>query len=276
MGLTGSPARENAPRRVGVQARSTWLNGVFAAGLAFMYLPIVVTAFFSFTHGRTTRFPIDGLSLASYGRVFEDDSVIAGTRNSVLVACGATVLATLIAVPAAVGFVGRGQRVRKSGPILLLFPLFVPTLILGIGLLTLFSATHVTPSLGTVVIAHTLYTAPVVFLVVRARLLDLDPHIHEAARDLGAAPLTVFRLVTFPLARAAIVGAMVLAFALSFDEFVLALFTIGSQNTLPLVVFSELRTGLDVPALSALMTLLVGTMLLLLGIASKFVKIRLD
>jgi spermidine/putrescine transport system permease protein len=250
--------------------------GFVVSAFVFLYLPLVMTAFFSFTAGRTTRFPIHGFTLSAYGRVLHEPAIIAGVQNSVYVAVGAMLLATLLAVPAALAASRRKGSRRSPVTALLLLPLVVPTLIQGIALLTFFSYLKVEPSLNTVVLAHALYTAPVVFLVVRARLLEIDPFIHEAARDLGAAPFTVFRRVTMPLIRSAILGSMVLAFALSFDEFVLAFFTIGPQSTLPLVVFSQLRTGLDLPGLSALVTMLVAAMAIVLLFTSRLARVRLD
>jgi spermidine/putrescine transport system permease protein len=256
--------------------RAPWLVGFVVSAFVFLYLPLLMTAFFSFTVGHTTRFPIHGFTLNAYNQVLRESTIVAGVENSVYVAVGAMLLATLLAVPAALATARRQSGRRSPVTALLLLPLVVPTLIQGIALLTFFSFLKVELSLSTVVLAHALYTSPVVFLVVRARLLEIDPFIHEAARDLGAAPFTVFRRVTLPLIRSSILGSMVLAFALSFDEFVLAFFTIGPQNTLPLVIFSELRTGLDLPGLSALVTMLVTATGIVLLFTSRFARVQLD
>lgn len=270
------PRRTWAPLRVPRVLRSSWLVGFMASALVFLYLPLLITVFFSFTAGRTTRFPIHGFTLSAYNNVLHESAIIEGVENSVYVAVGATLLATILAVPAALA-AARRPRIRRSPmTALYLLPLVVPTLIQGIAMLTFFSILKVPLSLNTVVLAHALYISPVVFLIVRARLLEIDPFIHEAARDLGAPPFTVFRKVTWPLIRSAVLGSMVLAFALSFDEFVLAFFTIGPQSTLPLVVFSQLRTGLDLPNLSALVTMLIAAMAIILLFTSRFARVQPD
>jgi len=256
------------------RAISPSLVGYVIGAYAFLYLPLVMTAFFSFTRGATTRFPIEGFTFSAYTRIIHDSDVVEGLKNSVHVGIAAAICASVLAVPAALAVARRQQRGLGTVMWFVVLPLCIPSLIQGIALLSFFTVLHITPSLDTVILAHTLYTAPVIFLITRARLIDIDPNIHEAARDLGASSIKTFWRITLPLIRSAVLGAMLLAFALSFDEFVLAFFTIGPQNTLPLVVFSQLRTGLDVPGLSALMTMLVAITASVVIIASRFTRVE--
>jgi ABC-type spermidine/putrescine transport system permease subunit II len=252
-----------------------WLYAASTLGLLFLYLPIVMVILFSFSVEETTRFPIRGLTLDWYARALRTPNLMAATRNSVLVAAGTAALSAVLGTPAALALTR--YRVRLARPLTSLFvlPITLPVLIVAVALLLLFAAARVELSLLTVVIAHTVYLLPFTFLVVRARLQDMDRFIEEAARDLGASGWRAFWEITFPLIRASIVGSMFLVFAQSFDMFVLTFFTIGPQNTLPLVIWSMLRTGLN-PSINAISSLLIVVSMLLLAIASRFTKITLE
>ena len=273
----GLPARPavRGPSFLALAGRFPWLYFLSGLALLFLYLPIIMVVLFSFSVDVTTRFPIRGLTLDWYARVFQTPALLDATRNSVYVAAGTSLLAALLATPAALAL--SRYRFRLARPLTTIFtmPLTLPTLIIGVALLLLFSVFQVRLSLLTVIIGHTLYLTPFTFLVIRARLQDMDRYIEEAARDLGANGWRAFWEVTFPLIRSSILGAMFLVFAQSFDLFVITFLTIGPQNTLPLVVWSMLRTGIN-PSINAISTLLIFTSASLLLIASRFTKITVD
>jgi spermidine/putrescine transport system permease protein len=267
-----------APSRVDLltlAGRVPWLYGAAGLALAFLYLPIIMVVLFSFSQDVTTRFPIRGLTLAWYVEMLDTEHLLAATQNSLIVAAAAALLTALIATPAALALTR--YRFRISGGLTAFFvlPLSLPTLIIAVSLLLMFRATGTQLSLGTVVLGHTVYLIPFTFLVIRARLLDMDRYIEEAARDLGASGWRTFWEVTFPLVRSSIVGAMFLVFAQSFDLFVITLMTIGPQSTLPLVVWSMLRTGVN-PSINAISTVLIIVSATLLTLASRFTKITVE
>ena len=151
---------------------------------------------------------------------------------------------------------------------LLVLPVSLPTLLIGISLLSFFALLSVTRSLVTVTIGHVVYCVPFMLLVVSARLAEFDTSVEDAARDLGATPFQAFRLVTFPLIRPTIVGGMLLIFAQSFDMFVITFFNIGAQSTLPMVIWSMVRLGIN-PSLNALGAMVLAFSVLVLVAAHR-------
>jgi spermidine/putrescine transport system permease protein len=270
-----APAAASRVDLLTLAGRLPWLYAAAGLALGFLYLPILMVILFSFSQDVTTRFPIRGFTLGWYAEMLTTPHLLDATRNSVIVAAAAALLTALIATPAALALTR--YRFRAGGWLTAFFvlPLSLPTLIIAVSLLLLFRATTTPLSLGTVILGHTLYLIPFTFLVIRARLLDMDRYIEEAARDLGASGWRTFWEVTFPLVRSSIVGAMFLVFAQSFDLFVITLMTIGPQSTLPLVVWSMLRTGVN-PSINAISTVLIIISASLLLLASRFTKITVE
>ena len=151
----------------------------------------------------------------------------------------------------------------------------LPTLLIGVALLSFFAFMSVSRSLLTVIIGHVVYCVPYMVLVVSARLAEFDFIIEEAAQDLGATPMQTFWLVTFPLIRPTIIGAMLLIFAQSFDMFVISFFNIGAQSTLPMVIWSMMRIGIN-PSLNALGSVIMGISILTLILAYRFGGVTLS
>jgi spermidine/putrescine transport system permease protein len=269
------PAAARRADLLTLAGRFPWLYLAGALGMLFLFLPIAMVILFSFNTGTTTRFPIEGLTLDWYDRVLRDEVILSATRASVQVGVGTMLLSALLGVPAALALSRFRFRGRSTLGAFFALPLAVPTLILAVALLTLLSTLKVPLSLGTVIVGHTVYTVPLMFLVVRARLLDMDPFLEESARDLGANGWQTFWKVTFPLIRSSIFGAMLLVFAQSFDMFVITLFTIGPQSTLPLVVWAMLRSGVN-PSINAISTILIALTAIILVIASRFTRLTVD
>jgi spermidine/putrescine transport system permease protein len=151
----------------------------------------------------------------------------------------------------------------------LILPVMLPSLVLAVALLSFFVSIGLKLGLWTVIISHVLFTQPFVILIVHARMANFDYRIVESARDLGASPLKAFFTVTLPIIRPIVIGAALIALALSIDDFIIASFTIGSGNTLPTLVWGMIRTGLT-PAVNA-----IGTLILLLTIGSSLIALRL-
>ena len=136
-------------------------------------------------------------------------------------------------------------------------PVALPGLFIGIALLTFFASIHVHPSLRTVVVAHAVYTLGFYVVIAAARFSGLDAALEEAAWTLGAGRWAVARLVVWPLVRPALFAALALCLALSLDEFVITFFVIGAQNTLPIVIFSNVRSVVT-PEINAVSTLILA------------------
>jgi len=238
-------------------------TGVFTiAGLVFLWAPLLLVALFSFHSTGSLTFPFEGFSTRWYDEVFSNEVISTAAKNSLIVATSTALITVLLGTLAAYGLTRTSSRLR--GPLSLLFflPITLPGLFIGIALLVSFSRVEWSLSLVTVTIAHLVYVFPFFFLVARAALERLDPALEETAADLGAGRWTVFRRVTLPQVWPVLVGAAGLAFALSFDEFVITFFVIGPDSTLPLYIWSSLRRTID-PSVNAISTLLLAFTMLL-------------
>jgi ABC-type spermidine/putrescine transport system permease subunit II len=238
--------------------------------LLFLFVPLVIVVLFSFHSTGALSFPFVGFSTRWYEDVFSSEEFRAALENSAivgLVAAGATLL---LGTAAAYGLTRMSGRTRASFTFLFFVPLTLPALFLGIALLTYYARLDFRLSLTTVAIAHVVYVFPYYLLVARAALDRLDPALEESAADLGASPWKVFRRVTLPQVWPLLAGATVLAFALSFDEFIITFFVIGPQSTLPMFIWSSLRRTVD-PSINVISTVLMGVTLLLWVVAFAFV-----
>jgi spermidine/putrescine transport system permease protein len=225
----------------------------FWATYVFLYLPIIVLVVMSFNSGRSA-YTYEGFSLKWYGELAGDEKIWNGLVNTLIVATGSTLLATVLGTLLAVGL-ARHTR-SKTLDALALMPAVLPDLVLAIGLLLLFGMLNMTLGLHSVILAHALFSMAFVAAVVRTRLSGADTSLEEASRDLGAGPVVTFMKITLPQLLPGIVAGALLAFTLSLDEFVIAYFTIGnSEQTLPIVIYSMVRFGVT-PKINALAAIL--------------------
>ncbi len=235
----------------------------------FMMLPLVLVVLFAFTSRSLTNFPIESLSLRWWQAMLAEPQFPAALRRSLVIAGTAGLAAAVLGTMAAAGLAGMPRRRAAIVMSLLCLPLMMPALVVAVALVTFFVGIGVKLSLMTVIVSHLLLTQPFVTLVVYAQLSGFDRRIVESARDLGASPWRAFLTVTLPILRPTIVGAALIAVAISLDDFVVTFFTLGGGNTLPTLVWAMLRTSVT-PAVNA-----IGTLLLLLTIVSTLVGLRL-
>jgi putrescine transport system permease protein len=231
---------------------------VLCAGIAFLYLPIVILVIYSFNASRLVAV-WGGWSTRWYAELAGDvpllESAFISLRIGVVSASAATVLGTL----AAVTLVRFGRfRGRLLFAAMIYAPLVMPEVITGLSMLLLFVAISIDRGFWTVVIAHTTMAMCFVAVIVQSRLADFDMSLEEAAMDLGASPARTFRAVTLPLILPAIAAGWMLAFALSLDDLVIASFTTGpGATTLPIRIYSEVRLGVS-PEMNAVCSIMIG------------------
>lgn len=229
--------------------------------IVLLYLPIALLFLFSINSSASLSFPIKQLTFAWYQKLFDADAVLRSARNSLVVALGSSLAATLLGAMVSIlmlRYKFRGQSILVGLSVL---PLVVPYVVLGVALLLLFSALHIDRSLLTIGVAHTIVVLPYTLLIISSRLAGFDPSIEEAAMDLGADYPTTLRRIVLPLILPAMVSAWLTAFTVSFDEFALALFLSGTQPTFPVYLFSQLRFANQLPIMIALAVLLmIGTL----------------
>jgi len=242
----------------------------------FLYAPILVLMFFSFNSTRSTQV-WTGFSLEWYGELLRDQSVHDAFRTSLIVGVVATAIATVIGTFAALALSRhrfRGQTFADTG---IYAATVMPEIVVGVSLLAFFVAinpfTGIELGISTIVIAHVAFTISFVTIVVRARLSGMDRSVEEAAQDLGASPVQTFLRVTLPLILPGVMAGALLAFTLSFDDFVITFFVSGvGSSTLPLKIYSMIKFGVS-PVVNALSTVvLVATMILIFGGGRIFLK----
>ena len=246
-------------------------RGFGALVVVFMLTPMVLVVIFSVAENALTNFPMGGFSTKWYSVLWSNPEFWRSFSNSLQVAGVVAFVSTLVGTLAAMTL--SRMRPRFSGPclILLCLPIMMPPLVIGIALLVYFVRwVHVDLSLATVMMGHIVITQPFVILIIYARMVNFDYAVLDSARDLGASPWTTFRTVTLPLIQATIIGAALIAIAISLDEFVITFFTIGGGNTLPTFVFGKIRTKLD-PSINA-----IATILILLTVTSTMLALRLS
>jgi spermidine/putrescine transport system permease protein len=235
----------------------TWLV------IGWLILPICVMILFGFNDTQSrynTRW--QGFTLRWYGELFAIDELTTALLNSLLLALltmlVAGTLGTLIGLA-----LGR-YRFRAAGPLnLVMFAaISCAEIVMGASLLSMFVTLSVPLGFWTILIAHVMFSVSFVAVTVRARVLTLDPALEEAARDLGAGPLTTFRLVTFPMIFPGVMAGSLLAFALSIDDFVITNFTAGGTVTFPLWIWGSTRVGTP-PQVNVMGTLIFATGVLL-------------
>jgi spermidine/putrescine transport system permease protein len=232
-----------------------WLRVPLLLTYAFLYIPIAIVVIMSFNASKLP-FSWGGFSFHWYDVLVHDAAIRQGFVNTMMVAVGATIIATALGTLLAIGL----ARYTRSAVLeaYSLAPAIIPDLALAIGLLVLFSLVHVTLGLHTVLLAHVVFGMAFVAAVVTARIGQVDPSLEEASRDLGATATSTFFRVTVPNLAPAIVAGALLVFTLSLDEFVIAFFTDGpSTPTLPIVIYSMIRVGVtpEINALAALLLL---------------------
>lgn len=227
-----------------------------AAVYAFLHMPLLVLMLFSFNASRFTVW--EGFSLRWYQAVFRDTEILEGAWNSIVIALCATAIATAIGTMAAYGM-WKPRAPGLAGALYL--SLVTPEIVMGISLLAFFQWAfrylHLRLGLHTVIAAHVAFSIAYVAIVVSARLRTVDPALEEAAMDLGATEWQAFRRVTLPALVPAVVAAALLAFAISFDDYVITSMVAGvDSETLPMVIYAMARRGAN-PAINALSTLIV-------------------
>ncbi|GHV73851.1 hypothetical protein AGMMS49940_11530 [Spirochaetia bacterium] len=248
-------------------------KGYVAVILFLMYVPILLVIIYSFNAGRLSS-TWSGFSLRWYGELFRDRSMWSALWNSVILAVIASFLAGIIGTLGAVGTQGDLGACARTLEHLSILPIMIPEIILGMVLLAFFSLLAFPRGMVTLVIAHTCFCIPYVYMVVKARLAGLDKSYVEAAKDLGAAPRQAFFDITLPLILPAVVSGMLIAFAMSFDDVIVSVFVTGpNTNTLPIRIFSQIRTGVT-PKTNALCTLLFIVTILLCLISAAVGKPR--
>ena len=239
-----------------------------AAVLAFMLLPLVVVVATSFSASSQLVFPPEQYSAASYLEFFAADEWLEAFDNSLVVGLGTTVVATVLGVTAAFGQELDDTAAGRVLVGLVLLPLLIPPVIFGVTLLVYFNRLGLQDTYTSLVLAHSLWATPLVYFVMRSVFSRFDWQQLDAARDLGAGPIQSFVHVVLPNVKHGIFVGALLAFIVSLQEFVMALFLSGDRTaTIPVVAWNTLRDSLD-PMVSVVSTFLILASIVALALAA--------
>ena len=229
--------------RLGRGALTLWAVGV----VLFLWLPLGIILVYAFNTSNIQSWPIPGVTLRWFRVAWNDPDA----RDALLLSLKAAFAATAIAI-SRFQFFG-----REIFSFLLILPLALPGVITGIALSSFFTFGGVNFSLWTIVVGHATFCVVIVYNNVLARLRRTSPSLIEASMDLGADGWQTFRFVTFPVLSTALISGALLAFALSFDEVIVTLFTAGAQNTLPIWILGKIRLGQQLPEVNAVVFVVV-------------------
>jgi len=223
------------------------------AFVTFLYVPVLLLPLFSFNDSTVATFPLKGFTFKAYQAMVADASLIHSIKNSIMVGVTVSIISTAFGMLAAMA--ATRYAMPGKGPLVgvIMLPLVVPFLILGIALLVILrQLLDVELSLFTVGAGHVLVCVPYSMLVLMSRLEGFDKGLEEASNDLGENAWMTFWRVTFPLALPGIVSSLLMCFTVSFDEFVMAFFLSGTEQTLPIFLWSQLRFPNRLPPTLAL------------------------
>ena len=269
--------------------RSPWLTLVSVLVYFFLYAPIAVLVVYAFNSSKTNIL-FEGLVNKEPCGVFywfcilsRNREVLAAARNTLTIAVISTIASTIIGTMAALALQRYPFPLKTFSEVSLYIPIVIPEIIMGIGILVLFSSIfrglnttlglagdrRLAMGLGTVIVSHIAFSIPFVALVVRARLHGFDKAVEEAAMDLGANEWLTFWRVTLPIITPGVLSGALLAFTLSLDDFVITFFTTGpGSTTLPIYIYGLLRRIIT-PEVNALSTVWILTVLIALLISQR-------
>jgi spermidine/putrescine transport system permease protein len=242
------------------------LGGWVLLVYVFLYAPIAIVVIFAFNGGRQVL-NWDGFSTRWFGEALRDPTITEPFRNSLLVAGGNAVLACVLGTLLALALPRLPRFLQTPLDALVYMTLVTPEIVFGISALIFFVQVGIPLGLKTILVAHVVFNASVVALIVRARFVGMGQQLEEASYDLGAGPISTFRQVTLPRLAPAILAGGLLAFTFSFDDFITSFFVSGAgSTTLPLRIFSSLRFGIS-PIVNATAVMILGLTLAAIVVA---------
>lgn len=239
--------------------------------MAITYLPLIMVVIFSFNDSKLTV-SWKGFTLSWYRELFHDAALIEALKNSLILGGVSCLVAAVIGTLGAIGMARVNYKSKGMMEYLSTAPIMVPEIILGMVFMAFFSLLNLPFGMLTLVLAHSAFCIPYVYMMVKARLVGIDKSLEEAAMDLGASPRRIFWDITLPLIMPAVLSGCVLAFAMSFDDVVISIFVNGPKlSTLPIKVYTQLKTGVT-PEINALCTVILTLVILVELVSSLFQK----
>lgn len=246
-----------------------------SAYLVFNLVPFIALTFVSFGKSAFVLFPMKQYSTKFYGDAFQSGTVHTSVANSLNIAVVVTIVSMIIGFFGALAFARYRWRFRKLFQKFMLLPIFFPQTVLGLALLLWFNTLNILPNWQTAVLAHLVWITPIATLIAAIPAYSFDTNLEDAAYDLGAGRLQVFKEITLPLLWPGVVAAGMFAFLLSWGNFALSLYTTGVDQTLPQYLFSRMTQGYtpEIPALAVLAAGLSVIIIAALALVVWFVRV---
>jgi len=228
----------------------------FWALTLFLYLPIILLVVFSFNDSTQLVLPLKGFTLKWYRQLLDNREMVEAVRTSVLLGIGSSLIATVLGAMGAIAIVRFNFPGRGVFMAVVAMPLVIPYVIIGVSLLIMFSMVGIRLSAWAAGLAHVVISIPYALLVIGARLVGFPENLEEAAMDLGATYWGALLRVTLPICAPALVAAFLICFTMSFDEFAISSFLVGTHPTLPVYLYSQLRFPTRLPLVVTLAAIL--------------------
>lgn len=253
------------------RSQSARVLAAYAAGyIAFLYLPVLLIPVFSINTSVTPTLPLQGFTLDWYRELPSNKALLGAVWNSLYVGVATSLVATILGFCAARAVSRHRFRGKRAMNGLIMMPLVLPEIIIAISLLLVFLQAGLPLSLVTVVLGHVLICLPYAMVVMISGFQGFDASLEEVSLDLGETSLGTLRRVTLPILMPAIVASLLVSFTISLDEFIIAFFLSGTEPTLPIYVWSQLRFAARLPSVLALGSLLLLASFVLLGLGEIF------
>ena len=235
--------------------------------MIFFYAPIIYIIIFSFNGSRSLTH-LDGFSLRWYEKMFNDKTMMESVVYTIVIAVLSTAISTVVGTITSIGLSKSRPIVKKTVEQVNNFPIMNPEIVTAIGLLMFFSALGVKKGFTTLLLAHVMFCTPYVMLSVTPKLRSLDPNLADAAMDLGATPWQALIKVIVPQIMPGIISGALIAFTMSFDDFIISYFVTGNgvSNISILVYTMSKRVNPSINALSTLVILIITAVLIIVNI----------
>jgi len=240
--------------------------------IAFLWIPLVIIALYAFNSSTLQGWPITSWTFHWFSIAWHNQEARDAFRLSVKVALVATGTALVLGTMAAAAVARFRFFGREAVSFLLVLPLALPGILTGIALNSAFTFVGLTPSMWTIVIGHATFCVVIVYNNVVARLRRTSASLIEASQDLGADGWQTFRFVVWPVLSTALVAGGLLAFALSFDEVIVTVFTAGAQETLPIFIFDNIERGQQLPVVNVVAFLVIAVTVIPVMLAQRMMR----
>lgn len=251
----------------GGKIKGLWLKSYVMIYVAILYFPVLLLPLFSFNDSATPKFPLTGFTTKWYASLSSNETMQTAAWNSLLVGATAAILSTILGIAAARAVTRHKFRGKDAATALIMTPLVLPEIIVAISLLVVMLGLGFQLSLFTVILGHLLICMPYSITVLISGFEGFDPSMEEASYDLGENIWGTLRRVTLPMLAPSIISSLLVAFTISLDEFILAFFLSGTEPTLPVYIWGQLRFAAKLPNVLALGSILLVASLVMLTVA---------